>query len=323
MAMTAEELFRSERRTGLGGSDAKHYLELDPYGCARLCWYEKTGVEPDHPVSGNEDLFERGHALEAIIVGKYEEKTERDVTIMRDIVRDKAHPELMAHVDGIVAPIADGDQGILECKSAGREVFFKMKREGLPLDYAAQLQHYLMVFGLRWGAFAVLWPDGWKFLTFEVEREDDLISEMRDRALELWARVKSAEAPERLDPSSKQCQTCAFWPSCQGEALLQFKGDPTSDVPVSDDPFINDLVVQFDEAREIKNEAHELAETRKDELKDALSDRTALDVPGYRVYFRTQKSWKWDTRALEKAHPELAEEFKKPSISRPLRVFAK
>ena len=322
MALTEAE-FLSERRTGLGGSDAQHYLGLEPYGCPRLCWYEKTGATPDHPVKGCEDLYERGHALESIITRKYREKTGRAVIETRNMVRDPEHPELMAHIDGLLLDTEGNGQGILECKSAGREIYYQMKREGLPLNYAAQLQHYLMIWNLEWGSFGVLWPDGWQFLHFDVVKDTELIYEMRARALELWERVVSGDPPDRLDPASRQCQRCQFWQTCQGEVLLQFHGDKDSGAPVSDSPLLNDLVLQMDEARSIEKEAHELCELRKDELRDELGDRTELRVPGFLVYYRSQTSMRWDTKELGSDHPELAEKYKKPSTSRPLRLFAK
>ena len=146
---------------------------------------------------------------------------------------------------------------------------------------------------------------------------------MRPRAAELWAHVESGEPPERLDPASRQCQRCSYWETCQGAALLQFSGDPTSGIPVSKDPYLNDLVTQMDEARSIEKEAKELSDLRKDELKEAMGERTELDVPGFRVYYRAQTSMRWDTKELGRDHPELAEKYKKPSSSRPLRVMAK
>ena len=58
--------FHEVRKTGFGGSDAHHYANIEPYGCARRVVYDKMGVPADYPFTGNNHT-ERGIWLEPIV----------------------------------------------------------------------------------------------------------------------------------------------------------------------------------------------------------------------------------------------------------------
>jgi putative phage-type endonuclease len=340
------EKFQQERLSGIGGSDSKDYLDIPPYGCRRQLWYEKREAIPDYPVVAEkqEALFERGHTLEPIIRERYMRETGRRVSL-QDVIRNPEHEELLYHPDGIVHDESRPGPGILECKTAGREVFYKMKRDGLPEDYIAQIQHGMLVSGFEWGSFAVLWPDGWQWQCFDIERDQGLIEFMEPLALALWGMVQDGVEPPRLDPQkSPQCQKCAWRSSCQGKALLEGVAEEGEDVEY--DEALVALVADIMEVRDIVKDAEGELEARKKKLKELLGKRTAVDTAGARVYYRPQTSMRWDANHMAKAYGRLAsfirnyfpdgapEEladilgdpeglYKKPSTSRPLRIFAR
>ena len=66
------------RSTYIGGSDLADLLNEEPYGCARRLWYEKRGVEPDYEqiVSG---AMTRGTRLEDLFAEEYELLSDRKV----------------------------------------------------------------------------------------------------------------------------------------------------------------------------------------------------------------------------------------------------
>jgi len=308
----AEQAFQAERSSGIGGSDAQHYLNLDPYGCRRMCWYQKRGCPPDYPVTGSEDVFERGHALEPIILEKLHRETGRGVAPAPGLIRHPEHPELIAHIDG-----RDERGWVVEAKTMNREVWYKAKREGIPVGYQVQAQHYCMVTGAPGATFAVLWPDGWKFASFDVERDDEAIAILKPQALGLWAQVQSGAEPNRLDPKCRQCAKCQWRTTCQGAALLELAG---SEVSMEDDS-MGDLVTEFFEMQEIADEALALFDAVRDRIRESMGDRLIVDAPGGRIHYRPVTTNRLDTKALGKDHPEIVAKYKKPSVSRPLRVF--
>ena len=77
--------------------------------------------------------------------------------------------------------------------------FFKMLKEGLPESYILQMQFYLDVLGMEWGAYAILWPDGWRLEVFEVKRDEKLIKVILKKAKEFWKMVQDGKIDNMPD----------------------------------------------------------------------------------------------------------------------------
>jgi len=307
-----------ERKSGIGGSDVHHLFSEKPYGCSRKLFYEKTGQEADHPVTDT-GVMERGNVLEPVTADFYVKETGHKIVRRNEALVHKDYPWARANVDRLIHNDPRG-VGVLECKTAGREMFFKIKKEGLPSSYILQLQWYLFVTGYKWGAFAVLWADGWQFLHFEVERDGEMIKHLLDAGQSFW-RNKDNRMPPRLDSSDKRCKTCPFRTTCQGEALLNAVSSDNGEIPT--DYSLDDLVNEFIRYKEIVDEATELMEGSKLKLKEAIGDRPAVDTHGYRIHFAPFESNRFDTRRFKKDHPELAEKYLTKNVYRPLKTYAK
>lgn len=341
--MTTSE-FLAERRTGIGGSDIHHVFNLDPWGCSKRLWFEKRGAEADDPQE-TLAVMTRGTKLEPLVAEEYAEKTQRLIH-EGPMARHKDFPCFIVHVDRYVTPINtpfDGKVppdsfGTLECKTAGRENFFKIKREGLPAAYVLQLQHAMFVTGAVWGSFAVLWPDGWQLLWWDEERDEELCRRIRDEALKFWALVENGPAPDALPPDDARCSGCPYHYTCQGEAAV--KAARLGSAATETDPTIAPLVREFLETRQLRDEAENIHNGVVEQLKTTLGDRTTVQVPGVgKLLYTYNREWdtkaleaerpevaakfrtKWDLTALGKAHPELEEHYKRPGLTRPLRVF--
>lgn len=332
--------FLAERASGIGGSDIHHVFNLEPWGCSRRLWYEKRGFEPEHGPQ-NEAVLRRGHKLEALIAEEYAEKTERLVA-EAGIRRHPQHPELIVHVDRLIR--VDGKDelnespGVLECKTANRQLFWQMKREGLPPAYILQLQHAMLVTETRWGSFAVLWADGWQLLWWDEKRDEKLCTEIRDEALKFWGLVENGPAPDRFPPEDERCHRCPYAYQCHGaamEALARAQGEGTQY-----DATLAPLVREFIETRDLRDQAEGIHRGVVENLKAAMGERGLVEVPGAgKVHFKPQMEWntdlleidrpdiarafrtKWDLTALGKAHPELEKNYKRPGLTRPLRVY--
>lgn len=243
--MTREE-FLAERRTGIGGSDCDSLFDLLPYGCRRRLWNTKRGVETDFEVDVTSQM-ERGTMLEPLVAELYQRKTDRAVVTI-GVVRDIEHPELLVHCDRVIskqpydsakwrleheslADLSDeelqlycynwdlyGPWGVLVIKTGNREMFHRYKAEGLPAAHVLQVQHAMSVTGLSWGAFALFWPDGWKMLLFDYDRNEGLIQTVKMTALDFWHLVQNGPAPAPLPPSDERCDGCQYRHSCHGKS---------------------------------------------------------------------------------------------------------
>jgi predicted phage-related endonuclease len=331
------ENFLSERKKGVGGSDIASVFN-EGYGCKLRLWREKRDEIPDYPREENDAML-IGKALEPIAAMKYERESRRSVVILRRPVIHPLYPELRVNVDRMIMPSDSGEDvgnaGVLEIKSVGRGAYYKYKREGLPPDYILQLQHGIECTQTLWGAFAMYCRDNGDLTHWEVRKDNDLAPVIVEKAREFWRDVQTGVMPNRLEPDDPRCQRCEYRRSCQGNALIQIELQRT----------LGPLVRELKERQVLLDQASELVEESKEELKTKLGDRQAVIVNGSTIYYRPQTAMRGDFKALAadyeglrtlvlehtKTQPEMhaalrlqyppADDFKKPSPSRPLRIF--
>lgn len=271
---------QEERLTGLGGSDIAGIFNMG-YGCALRVWRDKRGQSPDNP---DEDapLLELGHVLEPFFAKRYEKLTGRQVH-PEPMHRHPDIPYLLVHTDrGIIDPERP-DMGVLEIKAVGRNVFYKMKRQGVTEDYVLQLQHGLLVTGRKWGEFAIGNRDSGELLPpTRIEADPEVHKAILDHAPVFWAQVENGPAPDLLDPDDPRCEWCRYRNSCQGAALAPVRereGDYTVDETMA--PLFRELI----ERKALLKEAKELCEETEEEIKAKLGDRTMVSAGGARVQF--------------------------------------
>lgn len=347
---SATPAFLAERQTLIGGSDAASLFNIG-YGCKRRLVYRKRDIAPDYPRRDSAPM-RRGRRLEHIAAEEYAIETGREV-ITESVRRHPEFPFVGVHVDRLIRSADRQDLGVLEIKCVGREMFGKIKREGMVDDYVLQVQHGMLVTGATWGAFAVFWADGLDLLSWDVERDDAICDALLEESRAAWRVIQdpTMDLPGRLDLPDKRCSHCEYRTRCQGQALLELAGEPDGDIPL--DESLDGIVAEYFEAAEAAGEAEELLKAKKEDLRQAVGDRTAVDATGARIYYRPQTSMRGDfdalaaeyervRQALKKLAAELlaraperattwmeiageterpAKAFKRPSVTRPLRVY--
>ena len=195
--------FLEGRQHGVGGSDAAAIVGKDPDKFVWDVWDEKVldiKVEPDELMSGD---IKRGNAGEPHAIKEYAERTGHRVQVHRDEFVHPKHAWMKGNVDGVIHPTL-GDReglGILEVKCPRVAKFYEIRDEGLGLREVFQMQHYLGVTGLKWGAFAVFTAEYWDLTTFETVRDDALIGWLIEEERKFWEdHVLTGRRPERPPP---------------------------------------------------------------------------------------------------------------------------
>ena len=312
-------------RTGyIGGSDWGAIFDLPPYGCKRRCWYEKRGQEPDFPKEVSAAM-ERGTRLEGVAADLYAERTGRKI-VPPGFIRANGLPEWWGgHPDRFISDPEGhpGMLGVLEVKTAGQFVFRTFKADTLPESYVLQVQHYLALTGCMWGAFAVLWPDGWELLHFDIKRHDELISSMRTAGELFWRSVTEGPDPVRLDAEDRRCRSCPFRHTCQGVALDSAPSkDGGAAVELAADSELEDLVHQFAELKDVADEAESEIQCIRDRVRNRLKSigHSRVKGPWGRVYDIEVKSNRLDATRLKKELPDVAKKYSHDTVSRQLRI---
>ena len=307
-----------ERRQGIGGSDIHHLLGIEPYGCARYLFQDKRGDEPDYPIL-SEGAIKRGNKMENLIVDEYVEVTGNKVRKVLKTLEHKDYKWARVHLDGEIVG-NDKGPGVLECKSVGRNMFLHIKQEGIPSSWLLQMQHGMFITGRSWASIAVLWAEQWEFITFDVDRDDELIDSIIKAGERFWKQVEFGPAPDRLDINDKRCKRCPYRTSCQGEALLE---SVKYDDDIEFDDNLSPLVSSLVELEMVASETKALIDEKKGKIKELIGDRPVVDCEGYRLHYKPIETRRINTRKLKSEAPDIYEKYATMSVSRPFKKTAK
>jgi putative phage-type endonuclease len=139
------------RRTFIGGSDARVIMGADEAALLRL-WREKRGeVEPED-LSGNLAV-QLGKATENLNRSWYERNTGRTVGDVQRLVKHSAIPWIAATLDGIV----EGAGAVFEAKFM---LPWSFSEEVAAEKYMAQVQHNMWVTHLRTSVLSIITGGG-------------------------------------------------------------------------------------------------------------------------------------------------------------------
>lgn len=261
--LTTEQ--RTQRLSGIGGSDAAVVCGLSPFKTAYQLYLEKRGEAPEDTEESLAMKF--GSLLEEPIVEHYCDVTGRDVRRQPLTFHDE-HPFMLANIDRQILKDARGP-GILEVKTTndwtGRAIH---GADDIPDHYYLQAQHYLAVYDYAWASFAIL-IGGSRFVWFDVERNDEVIAELIAQEAQFWQRVQTGQAPP-IDGSPRT-----------GELLKRLYPQDTGKVLTIQAPELIRAAADLIEAKaQIKRE-EAVVTASENLLKSAIGDASEAILPGW------------------------------------------
>jgi len=278
---SAAKTFQDERLSGLGGSDAGAVYNLG-YKCGRMTCYEKRGTPQDFP-KVETDMMERGIVMEHVCKMVYERRTQRLVTL-EPLARHPVFDFMMVHIDGETHAPEHAGPGYAEFKVVGRFPFQTFKRSGIRDEYILQLQHGMAVKDYQWGSFGILCLEPWDFAWFDVARDQLLLDQLIEDESILWAKIQNGPLPDKLvNENDKRCLGCPWRRTCRGKEFGTPPVETDETKQVVSAPELLSMVQECTELGTIVDEAKELHEGVKVQLKTAIGDRYGVVVPGYRA----------------------------------------
>lgn len=201
-----QTVFSPDRTTYIGGSDVAAILGLSPWTTAFQLYQKKIGEFAEEVTPAKQRIFERGHRWEPIVVEMLvDELRDRghDVEIIARNQRyqDQEHPFLAAEID--LELRVDGEEVNGEAKTVSPFAVKAWGEEGtdeVPIYYAAQVMHGLMIKPRRRAVIAALTGFDEKPRVHWIERDDETIAGIRAREVAFWERVQNRVPPEPTDP---------------------------------------------------------------------------------------------------------------------------
>lgn len=164
------------RTKGIGGSDIGAICGVSPFSSARQIYFNKTGQFEDamKPGAAAVERMHFGHLLEPIVADEFARRTGKKLITIEATFSHKDYPWARANVDRLIVDDKGVPYGILECKTTSEYNNEEWEQGDILLSYIYQLNWYLWILDLKYGAFACL-VGGNKFYYYEVYRNDDLI----------------------------------------------------------------------------------------------------------------------------------------------------
>jgi predicted phage-related endonuclease len=180
---------RSQRRSFIGGSDARIIMGNDEAALVRL-WREKRGEAAPEDLSGNL-IVQLGSITEDLNRAWYERNSGRRVTDVQRHVKHSAIAWMAATLDGIV----EGTGAVFEAKFM---LPWSFSEEAAAEKYMAQLQHNMWVTHLRSAVLSII-TGGGKWVEITVPLDPLYLAVLVSAEKKFWRCVQSGEVPHLIN----------------------------------------------------------------------------------------------------------------------------
>lgn len=286
------------RKSGIGSSEIATIVGLNPWETPYQLWRRKVGL--DAPKEEN-FAMRAGHYLEDAVSLFWHDETGRQIIKASAgdwIIRDNDRPYLQVSPDRTYwlgesrSPEA---KGILECKTTQ----MKIDGDDIPKHWFCQVQYQLGVAGWQEGSLAWL-SAGRDFGYTDISLVPDFYAWLVEEADRFWIdNIKGGKEPDAVSVS---------------DVLLKFnRHTDGKSIEVADEIFD-----AYNSLKGVKEELKAL-EARQEELEQkiklAFMDAEAITYGGQTIatWKAPKPSKKFDAKAFQAAHPDLAEPFIHPT----------
>lgn len=295
-----EEAWLKARTRGIGGSEVGAICGVNNYYSVRTVYLKKTGqfTEPDGG-EFSESSIERmyfGSLLEPVVAAEYCKRSEKNVVKAPGTFSHKDFPWAIANIDRFIVDEEGKPIGVLEVKTAGDMMKDAWKEGEIPLSYIYQLNWYLWITGLKYGAFACL-VGGNKFYWYEVIRNDELLNELIiPKATKFWEyNVKNLIEPD-LDGSPASTEFI-------NELAKECKKN--SEMMIAEQEY-NELAETVVTCKKKIKELEHIEDEAANRIKDKLRDAEIGYTSDYVIKWSPQKQSRIDTEILKRLYPDVA-----------------
>lgn len=286
------------RKSGIGSSEVATIVGLNPWETPYQLWRRKVGL--DKPKEEN-FAMRAGHYLEDAVSRFWMDETGRQI-IKRSagdwIIRDNDRPYLQVSPDRtywLGESRANSEKGILECKTTQMTV----DADNLPEHWFCQVQYQLGVAGYEQGSLAWL-CSGRNFGYADIAFVDNFFGWLIDSVDRFW--IDNIQGGKEPDPINV------------ADVLLKYnRHTDRKSIEVSDEIF--DAYSQLKDVRKELDALDKRKEALEAQIKLAFMDAEAITYGGSTIatWKAPKPSEKFNAKAFQATHPELAAEFMETS----------
>lgn len=305
-----EKEWLNVRTKGIGGSDIGAICGVSPFTSARQVYFNKTGQyeEALKPGAAQMERMHFGHLLEPIVADEFARRTGKKLLEAEATFCHKDFPWMRANVDRLIVDDNGKPYGILECKTTSEYNNEEWESGEILMSYVYQLNWYLHILDLEYGAFACL-VGGNKFYYYEVFRNDELINNtLLPAANSFWFdNVLALKEPE-LQATDTEFANMVY-ADVEKNSEITLDGEDANEL----------ARVVFECKRKIK-ELENTMEEAQNRLKDRLQDHEIGYCRDYTIKWSPRSTTRVDTAVLKKNFPEVYEQCKKTTKYRAFTI---
>ena len=316
-----------DRSKFLGGSDAAAVMGLSPWATPVELWMQKTGRKPKaEPDARQQRIYDRGHRLEPFIRDMVMDKlrdegVEVELLACNERYVDPEHGFLSCEIDfelAITGTVQIGDELVAmdrehvnaDAKSVSgfaRKKWGEENTEDVPIEYAAQFMHGLMITGRRYCLVAALRSFDDVDIYWTV-RDDETIAAMRPKLVSFWLdHVVADVAPDPMVFDDIK----ALFPLDNG-------------LCAEATPEIAELVGRYRVVKAQLSDLEKVADELKFRIADFISPHSMLTYEGQPLMtWKGQPDKRLDVDAFRAAHPDLFTQYARTKTVRVLRFASK
>lgn len=286
------------RTAGIGGSEAGVLAGVNKWASPMKVYLDKIGQ--GEKVEENERMY-WGNVLEDVVAREFSLRTGLKTQRKNAILQHPEYDFMLANVDRLIIDKERGT-GILECKTTSEYGKGEWEEDNLPDSYYLQIQHYLGVTGLSYGAIAVL-IGGNRFKYHFVERDEEIINTLIELEKNFWENNVIKRVPPLPDGSDNA-----------GELLnMMYPESNGKEIELNDQKENLERLVEVKEAiKELQTEQKKMEQL----IKKDMGENEIAFVEGNKITWKTVTSNRIDSKTLKKEKPEIYEKYCKESKSR-------
>lgn len=303
-----EKEWLAVRTKGIGGSDVGAICGVSPFSSARQIYFNKTGQfeEAMKPGAAAQERMHFGHLLEPIVADEFAARTGKKLVEAEATFAHKDFPWMRANVDRLIVDDNGVPYGILECKTTSEYNNEEWENGDILLSYVYQLNWYLHILDLKYGAFACL-VGGNKFYYYEVFRNDELIQNtILPTVTDFWHNNVLALVEPELQATDTNFANITYADVVKNSEIT-LTGDTENELART----------VFECKRQIK-ELTATMEEAQNRLKDRMQEHEIAYMQDFTCKWSPRSQTRVDTTMLKTDFPEVYEKCKKQTS---FRVF--
>jgi predicted phage-related endonuclease len=220
---------------------------------------------------------------------------------------------MIANIDRFIVDDEGKPIGVLECKTAGSMMDEYWSTGEIPLSYLYQLQWYLHITGLIYGAIACL-VGGNKFYYYEVIRDDDLLN---NKIIPAVTKFWEYNVANLIEPKLDGTQASTDFINKLAKDCVK-----NSELYIEEDEY-NGLLETIQQCKKQIKEIENIQEEAMNRVKDKLREYEIGYTADYICRWSSQTQNRIDTDALKLKYPEIALECTKQISFRKFTVKGK